>query len=68
MKKRRYLAVAQPNGMFRVSEIYAGCGEIHGVSNCREFATFEEADNVARDLADGKYPEIRPAGQYICNR
>ena len=33
-------------------------GEIHALGNVRTFPTFEEADQVAKDLSKGKYPDI----------
>ena len=31
----------------------------------RSFDTFDEANQVARDIADGKYPNAGPSGRYI---
>ena len=66
--ERRYMAVARHNGKYGVSEIYAGCADLHPVGDCRDFDTWDEADSVARRIAAGEFSDIRPAGEYVCNR
>ena len=66
---RKYIATAKVyGGRFAVCEILTPLGELHQIGDCRDFSTFDEADDVARDMAAGKYPHIRPAGEYISNR
>ncbi len=66
---RKYLATAKVyGGLFAVCEILTPYGELHQIGDCRDFTTFEEADDVAKRMAAGEFPHIRPAGQYICNR
>ena len=37
-------------------------------TDVRPFDTFEEADQVARDIANGKYDWLLPKGNYISMR
>ena len=39
--------------------------DMNAVSNVRTFATFEDADRCAREIAGGKFPEIASAGEYV---
>lgn len=67
--ERSYMATRNAqSGRYAVSEVYLGCGEAHKVGDCRDFAEFEEADDVARRMAAGEFPEIRPRGRYVNNR
>lgn len=63
-----YLAIAKGNGRFGVSEILNGCSDVRPIGGCRDFESFEEADDVAKGMAHGKFPELRPAGIYVSNR
>ncbi len=57
---------AVPNGdKWTVKKTSVQDLEFKPISNVRDFATFEEADKVARDIAAGVYPDIAPAGRYI---
>jgi hypothetical protein len=67
-RRSSYMAIAKPDGTFAVREVYSQGSDLHPIGNCRDFATFEEADQVARDMAAGKYPDIRPAGNYVSMR
>ena len=65
-----YMAIAKLHGgKYTVGEFYLQTGfEVHPIGDCRDFDAFEEADQVAKDMAAGKYPDIRPAGIYVSNR
>jgi len=39
--------------------------DMHAVSNVRTFATFDEADRCAREIASGKFPELATSGEYV---
>lgn len=68
-QERKYLATANVyGGKYTVSEIHPGCAEIKQIGDCRDFDTFEEADDVAFRMAAGEFTHIRPAGVYISNR
>ena len=61
---RAYGAIPSQNG-WTVGWCSAEYRDMHKVSNVREFATFEEADQVARDIAQGKYGFIAKGGEYV---
>jgi hypothetical protein len=66
---RIYQAFARVySGKFYVGEILTEYGDIHQIGGIRDFDSWEEADNVAKHLALGEWPDIRPAGRYVCNR
>jgi hypothetical protein len=70
---KQYIALARMYGRtFYVGEKEKESNEswthFQQINGVRDFKTFEEADEVARDLAAGKYPALRPAGEYINNR
>lgn len=68
--KNTYSAISAGFKKFQVVRVLIGDfpAKFDRIGEIREFQTFEEADKVARDLAAGKYPDIRPAGNYISMR
>lgn len=67
MEKRYYFAVACKNGGYTVAENTSNLITHKNIGDCRTFATFKEADEAAKYIAEGK-SDIRPAGIYINNR
>ena len=61
-----YGAICKPNGKYRVVKILPLQTIIQ--TETRTFDTFEEADQVARDIAYGKYEWLLPKGNYISMR
>ena len=61
---KAYGSIPSING-WTVGRCVATGGEMHAVSNVREFSTFEEADAVAKSMAAGNYPEVADGGLYV---
>ena len=71
MKDKLYTAISMGKKDFRVCDIqkqYCASDKFHPIDTIRIFDNFDEADKVAQNLADGKYPEIGEAGRYISMR
>ena len=67
---KAYMAQASNDGWVVAEAVADGasCRETHPIGDIRTFTTFDEADEVAYQLAQGAYDSIRPAGVYVCNR
>ena len=59
------LYCAIPKGSEYVVATIGPCGDFHPCGQYRHFPSFEEADNVAKDTANGKYTNYYPAGKYV---
>ena len=66
-KNPTYTAGVVQNGKFGVKTV-GPCGDLHILGDVRSFDTFEEADQVAREIAAGKYPSIAQHGDYFSMR
>jgi hypothetical protein len=61
---KKYTAVSF-NDVYAVRTI-GPCGDLHVIGDVKKFATFEEADRVARDMANGEYGYEK--GEYVSMR
>lgn len=64
---RLYMAISHRNGW--TVGVASGASQYHKVrphGDCRIFPTFDEADTVARAMADGQYNST--PGEYVPNR
>lgn len=64
MKKQFFGAISLKNGKYAVARATLNC-QWKPVGDIREFSTFEEANEVAQDVAAGKYQELAGPGQYV---
>jgi hypothetical protein len=56
-------------GKYLVAEIdLYNYGTNRVMGNIRTFDNFDSADNCAKEIAIGKYPDLAPAGEYISMR
>jgi hypothetical protein len=58
----KYAAISRGERDYRVAYTHAGLDWVN-LGDCRTFTTFDEANQVALDIAKGKY-DWKP-GQYI---
>ena len=62
--RKKYCAYADRRGTYSIGVI-GPMGSIRPKVDCRSFADFDEADQVARDIAAGKYPWLAGPGDYV---
>lgn len=62
--KPLYCAYANQRGTYSVARVLP-LGTFTPVGDCRNFDDWEEADQVARDIAAGKYPWLADPGHYV---
>ena len=67
MKRYFLMAIATRNGGYTVGE-HKPDGRVLPLFNVRTFDTFDEADECAKAMAAGKYPDCHPGGEYVGNR
>jgi hypothetical protein len=57
------------SGKYLVAELNLhGCGANRVLGDVRAFASFKEADDCARRIANGEFPDLSPAGEYVSMR
>ena len=61
---KTYAAIANRSGNFSVVTI-GPMGSFKPLGDCRSFDDYDEANQVARDIASGKYPWLADPGQYV---
>jgi hypothetical protein len=64
--KTKYAAMQTSDGLWAVHR----CRIIDWVpvGTIQTFGTFEEANDVARKVASGDYPDLAPAGEFVSMR
>jgi len=67
MTEIRYIVMAEPGNAWRIYKILPGLSDAIPMGDVGRFDSYEDAESVAKGMADGKYPEWH-SGKYISNR
>ena len=63
-----YMATVTKNGKYTVYRDTDKSLSAKPMGDIRKFDTYEQADECAKELAAGKFPELADPGIYISNR
>lgn len=60
-----YCAMEKRNGKWTVGTIHPVTMSMRPYGQVRDFETFEESNEVAKDMANGKYPWLADRGEFV---